>query len=294
MKYLLFMYMTVLLAGCGNAGSSGIPPLRFSEPVEIEVTGYSGDVMEPFLSRDGEILFFNNLNDPAINTNLHYAERTGPFSFQYKGEINGINTDFLEGVPSLDENLNFFCISTRSYETDRSTVYSGCYSGGSVSSAASLAELVPEDPGWAVFDAEISRDGQTIAFAEGRYDTDGGPYEADLFLAERHSAVFIREDGPGTFRNINTVHLEYAPCLSGDLLVLFFTRLELPVTPASEPVIMAAVRESADEPFGHPFPLDTLSGFSEAPALSPDGQSLYYHSRTEGLFRLYMVRLLID
>jgi hypothetical protein len=34
--------------------------------------GYTGDAMEPFLSRDGELLFFNSLND-GRDTSLFLA-----------------------------------------------------------------------------------------------------------------------------------------------------------------------------------------------------------------------------
>jgi hypothetical protein len=45
-----------------------------AEPVRI--SGYAGSAMEPFLSPDGRYLFFNNENDPNVDTNLYFAERT--------------------------------------------------------------------------------------------------------------------------------------------------------------------------------------------------------------------------
>jgi hypothetical protein len=50
------------------------------EPASIE--GYDGSAMEPFISPDGQYLFFNNENDPRVNTNLHFAERTGKHAFR--------------------------------------------------------------------------------------------------------------------------------------------------------------------------------------------------------------------
>jgi hypothetical protein len=54
--------------------------------------------MEPFITRDGRYLFFNNSNDPSVNTNLRYAERIDDLTFKYKGEVDSppIATDFSE------------------------------------------------------------------------------------------------------------------------------------------------------------------------------------------------------
>src|SRR5688572_14248205 len=53
--------LILLLAGCRHD-----PPARsllsFSDLRKIEISGYSGHSMEPFLSPNGEILLFNNLN----------------------------------------------------------------------------------------------------------------------------------------------------------------------------------------------------------------------------------------
>jgi len=59
----------------------------FSNPERITIRGYSDHAMEPFISRDGRYLFFNNSNDPSVNTNLHYAERINDLTYEYKGEV---------------------------------------------------------------------------------------------------------------------------------------------------------------------------------------------------------------
>src|SRR5882724_5144121 len=67
--------------------------INFSYPVKVSIAGYSDDIMEPFTSRDGKYLFFNNLNNPAItNTNIYYAERINDTNFEYKGEVKGVNS----------------------------------------------------------------------------------------------------------------------------------------------------------------------------------------------------------
>src|SRR5262249_14243166 len=104
----------------------------FGSPERITIRGYSDHAMEPFITRDGRYLFFNNSNDPSVNTNLHYAERINDLAFEYKGEVAGVNTQALEGVPTMDKNGVFYFVSTRSYMETLSTIYRGRFSGGAV------------------------------------------------------------------------------------------------------------------------------------------------------------------
>jgi hypothetical protein len=88
----------------------------FADPKAVEIVGYQSHAMEPFISRDGRYLLFNNRNDPSENTDLHWAERLSDLSFRYRGRIEGVNTDALEGVPSLDHEGTLYFISPRSTE----------------------------------------------------------------------------------------------------------------------------------------------------------------------------------
>ena len=79
---------------------------EFSNPEPVEIVGYTGHAMEPFISHDGRCLLFNNLNDPRENTDLHWAERITATSFRYGGKVEGANTKALEGVPLLPAMLH--------------------------------------------------------------------------------------------------------------------------------------------------------------------------------------------
>src|SRR6266849_4631567 len=122
--------------------------------------------MEPFFSRDREYLFFNNSNDPHVNTNLHWAARVDDLTFQYKGEIGGVNTAALEGVPSMDRSNNFYFVSTRSYNQTASTIYRGIFSSGKLSAIELVPGVSVSTPGIVNFDAEISADGNTLYFVD--------------------------------------------------------------------------------------------------------------------------------
>src|SRR3954469_15448434 len=102
MKYSLFaiFWAVFIVMGC----SSTIPePILFGPPYVVAVTGYKqSNLMEPFFTRDGKYLLFNNLNNPSENANLHWAVRKDDKTFEYKGEISGVATSFVEGTPSMD------------------------------------------------------------------------------------------------------------------------------------------------------------------------------------------------
>ena len=103
------------------------------------IANYSGDAMEPFLTRDGRFLLFNNRNDPHVDTNLHYAERIDSLHFAYRGEIQGVNTSALEAVPSVSCSGDLYFVSTRSYQETFSTLYRARFSEG----VATGIQLVP-------------------------------------------------------------------------------------------------------------------------------------------------------
>ncbi len=97
--------------------------------------------MEPFITKDGRYLLFNNRNDPKIDTKLLFAERVDDLTFDYRGELEGANTSALEGVPSVDRHGNLFFVSTRSYAETLSTIYRGRFGQGRVSGIELVAGI---------------------------------------------------------------------------------------------------------------------------------------------------------
>lgn len=64
----------------------------FHDPQPVTVWGYDDQIMEPFLTRDGKFLLFNNSNDPREKTDLHLAEKMSERSFRYVGKLSGANS----------------------------------------------------------------------------------------------------------------------------------------------------------------------------------------------------------
>lgn len=262
----------------------------FHPPEDVAITGYHGDAMEPFLTRDGRHLLFNNRNAAPQNTNLHCAKRVDDLTFTYLGEISGVNTGALEGVPSMDRGGNLYFVSTRSYERTWSTIYRARVTNG-VAGAPELVEGVSRrTPGWVNFDAEISADGQTLYFVDGYFGSGKQPRSAVLTAAARAGNGFRRlPDSARLFANVNRGGLPYAPALSAGELELFFTRVKR-IEPSAMPAIFRSVRKRIDEPFSPPQRISAIQGFAEAATVTPDGRSLYYHARMDGRFRIRRVK----
>lgn len=277
---------TTLLQFCVPTPATDSPRSQlFTHPQRVAILGYDDHAMEPFLSRDGRFLLFNNQNDPSVDTNLHYAERIDDLTFQYKGELRGVNTPALEGVPTMDRRNNFYFVSPRSYATTFSTIYRGIFSNGEVSGVTLVAGISRQQPGIVNFDVEVSRDGETLYFVDARFGH-GVPQTADIVIAERRGTGFQRaRNSAEILKLVNTAALEYAPCISADGLTLLFTRSSAGLR--GTPAIFASQRRLLTEPFSEPMRLGDLDGFVEAPTLSPDERSLYYHRREGTRFVIY-------
>ena len=257
----------------------------FQNPQRVTIEGYNGDAMEPFLSRDGKYLFFNNLNEPSVNTNLHWAEPIDDLHFKYRGELQGVNTAALEGVPSMDRAGNFYFVSNRSYDQTASTLYRGKFSDGTVTGVELVPGVSLAKLGIVNFDAEVSADGDTLYFVESEFSFSGQPKNASILFARRKGNNFVRDPASASIMQaVNTDGLNYAPATSASECELFFTRAG-----PQGPAIYTSVRADKTKPFQTPLRLAAVTGFVEGPTLSPDGKSLYYHKKENGHFVLYRV-----
>ena len=277
--------LVLLVAACAPQNGSELEYRGFGPPQRVTIRGYAGQAMEPFIARDGRYLFFNNSNDPKVDTNLHYAERVDDLTFDYRGELKGANSPALDGVASMDRAGNFFFISTRSYAQSLSTLYRGRFANGALMSVELVPGVSLQRPGMLIFDAEVSPGGEVLFLADGEFRGGPLPRSADLAVAVRDGAGFRRHPASAEFmRNVNTGELEYAPAVSADLLELFFTRAS-----GRQLAIYRSARRSRDEPFGVPERIASITGHVEAPSLSGDGRSLYYHRLDGDRFVIYRV-----
>jgi hypothetical protein len=265
---------------------------EFGEPKRVTIVGYSGDAMEPSLTRDGSMLIFNNSNQRPSETDLHWAERVDDFTFVYRGKIEGVNSPALDAVASVDSKGNFYFVSTRSYDQTLTTIYHGRFRRGAVKDVTPLSAISRQIRGEINFDVEVSADGNTLYFTDGVFRGGPVPAAADLAIAVRGpDAEFHRVENKKLFAAINSRALEYAACISENQLELFFTRIV-----NRQPAIYRSIRPNTSSPWGEPRRLATIKGFVEAPTIAPGGAALYYHARRGGRMVIERVtrRLLPD
>lgn len=287
----------------------------FQNPRAVTVQGYSGDLMEPAISRDGKTLFFNNLNAEKLpsgasnETNLHYATRIDDITFDYIGEVNGANIDTLpdqnelEGVASSDKNNRFYYIYTGDYFDTNGpnylrSIFYGDFSNGGFSGIQSIPNLKTNRPteenpmpGELNFDVEIHYNGEELYFVEGIFSGSSFPDEGNIGLATKVNGVFtVHPDSENLFANINSNALEYAPSISTNSLEFYFTRATGSVETGVDFGVYVAIRNLVSEAWDNAERIDVITGeITEAPSISFDGKLLYYHQKVTGLYQVYVV-----
>lgn len=258
----------------------------FGPPVRVPIAGYDGDVMEPFITRDGRYLLFNNRNDAQSNTDLHIAWISSPLSIHYLGPIRGANGAALDAVASVDQRFRLYFVSTRDYFQTLDSVFRADL----IKTWAYRVDAVPgvsmRRPGALVFDAEISADGQTLWLVDGEFSGASLPDRADLSFAVRHKDGFHRPaEAASIMAAVNSSALEYAPSVSVDGLELFYTRY----VPAEGFSVWRSTRPAADAAFNSPERVSAIPANAEATTISPDSHALYFHALVDNRYVLMRV-----
>jgi len=277
------------LCSCGS-GTAPLQPTAQAKPAsELAITGYDGIAMEPFVSRDGKFLLFNNSNDPGTDTNLHFARRVDDLHWTYGGLVAGANSAMLEGTPTMDRSGRLFFVSLRSYAQTSCTVHSAQFDG--VASGVQLVDSIcRHEPGVVNFDVDIDPSGTVLTFVDSHFASNGLPQDATLMMARWNGTQFVRSADSATILaavNAGTA-LQYAPALSADHLTLWFTRLASP-SGRDLPQIWRARGSSETVPFDAPVRIDGLGDLVEAPAPSADEKLLYFHRKVGTGFRIFAV-----
>lgn len=277
-----------VLFGCARQPT--IPDFQTEQPKRVMITGYDDDAMEPFISRDGRYLLFNNLNEPTTNTDIHFAERNDDFTWLYRGKVNGVNTPELEGCPTMDRAGRMFFVSPRNYSKTSCTIYSGIFRDGNVTNVQMVESISRKRPGIVNFDVDVSPDGRTLVFVDSRFKPGLGPLSADLVIANWDGARFVRSSESARLLSQinNPAALQYTPTISDDKLTLYFTRIDRH-SRFKGPQIYRASRLATDVPFGQLVHLEGLGEFVEGTAFSADERLLYFHRKDGKRYNLYAI-----
>ena len=293
---------------CGGSTVTGWSSPRQVAVVQPDGTAYAENVEEPEVRDFGGArwLFFND--DPSNgNKDLRYARwDEARQAFVVLGLLPGagLQTPTVDGNPALDQDGGFFFISTRTYPNPSETIHAatltvtGSPPVATVSGIRRLDGLTRSGAPWASQGVQVTWDSQWLFFDEAKFDG-ALPSQSDIVAARRSGATFTRlsdAELEALLGKVNTAtFLEYAEALSADGRELFFTRTWVDLTHLDQVVmcVMRSTRADATGPFdlpGHLAVTNPVPGVvMEAPSLSPDEKTLYYHRRSVGepFARLY-------
>ncbi len=259
----------------------------FIDQRPVDIQGYHGAAMEPCISPDGRYLLFNNSNQ-ARHTVLLYASRNGDGTFTYQGPIAGVNASTgLTAVASLAQDGELYFISTRSYSSTLSTVYAGAFASGAVTGVHLVPGVSEHTPGVVEFDVDASEDDRALFVSIGQFGAGGtGPTSASIALFDRAVHGFVPDPrSQSLLRFVNKPGtLTYAADISPSGLQLFYTQVTFGQGP---PAIYRAERNNVAQPFRHVQRVAAATGFVEAPSVSSDGDTLYFHRKVDGVFRIF-------
>ncbi|HEY1733158.1 MAG TPA: hypothetical protein VGG23_01840, partial [Acidimicrobiales bacterium] len=234
----LAAFVTLPLLGASTPAASAAPSLAksadrgFSDPQPVTIAGYAGSAMEPFISRDGNYLFFNTSNQSPDIATLQYATRASSQSFAFQGPMAGANDpSALSGTPSMDDNGLLYFVSPRSYDQTLATVYAGQFADGQLTGLHLVPGVSAGIAGTVDFDVEVSAAGDRLYVSVGQFGGGSAPSSAHLALFDQQGSGFVPD--PHSARLLHAVNksgaLTYAASISTNGLELFFTR----DTPAS-------------------------------------------------------------
>ena len=203
----------------------------FAAPEEVIIEGYHEDCMEPFISRDGKYIFFNNSNAANVKTHIHLAKRIDRTHFKYLGELAGAESTAKDMAPTMDNANNMFFTSLRSINADRQSIYVGTFAAEKVQSVKTALppRIFKRIPGWISMDCDITPDGKLLvvsrAFFGGSLDF---PERSDLMLCDNVNGQWaLNRYSDNMLAKLNTEALEYAPSINDNGLELYFTRTGL-------------------------------------------------------------------
>lgn len=269
----------------------------------VTINGLNFDAMEPFISLDGNTLFFNSLNSGG-NTNLYYATKINDTTFTYIGLVGGTydpSPNHLDGVASMDSINNFFWVSLRGYPSPMENLHRGVYANGNVSSITRVygnfnIYTFNFPFGWLIMDAAINYQGDLLYYCNAKFDFSnticaGVPCESKIGVAQKiNDSTFNKHPNSNAiFSNVNDTvnYLIYAPQVTKDGLELYYTRLK---KGSINTEICVSVRNSTVDTFSLPVVIYSNMGFvPEAASPSADKQKIYYHKKNgAGTYKIYL------
>lgn len=258
-----------------------------SEPERLAGLSFSWSLFGPTLSSDALTLFYSEWTGGRAERILSATRSDRGSVFTDSNELSNLN-DSGEGTPFLWGNdLRVFFYSRRGPNNSERDLYGATRSSTSSSFGRPfpLSDLNGPDLDHL---PSLTPDGTTIVFTSNR---DGSE---DLWTARLLNPGDAGEpefSAPQPIVELNTSGREAGTTFSPDGLTMYFASNR--TGGAGFDDIWYAMRPDVGSPFGAPQPLTQVNAFAQErdPALSADGQELFFSSTRTGLAQLYRATL---
>jgi hypothetical protein len=279
-----------------DAGTKEIENSLYKNPLPVQLDGYDGDCMEPFITGDGNYLLFNNSNSGLVETHIHLSKKVGENHFQHLGFLTGSVSKSKDMAPTIDADGNLYYTCLLTYEKGGNSIYSGKFADEKLQNISlPKGDISPHKPAEINMDCDVSKDGNTLILSRAHFANYLlPPDKSDLAIAEKANGKFsLNPQSQSVLSKLNTDNLEYAPCQTSDQLELYFTRASkkavLGDSKKFEPQlrIMVARRKDRFSPYEQPERIATLTGFIEAPTITDDKREMFFHKKVGDKFRLF-------
>ncbi|MGL4598216.1 MAG: T9SS type A sorting domain-containing protein [Bacteroidia bacterium] len=269
----------------------------YGPEIPVTVTGLGFDAMEPAITADGNVIFFNSLND-GVATSLYYASRVNDSTFTFVGGLTGANqniTPRMDVVASSDSINRFYWMSLRDFPIQFDNFFRGQFNGTDVVNIGRVhGTFYIYSLGWLIMDAAINYDGNTLYYCNAFFNSNysgcnGLPCIAKLGIAQKQNDSTFNKlsNSDNLMLNVNdTNYAVYAPHISRNGLELYYTRFFR--TNPVQTELCVSVRNTTNDPFSLPSVIYASGLAPEAISLTTDYTKIYYHKKVNGIYRLFM------
>lgn len=264
---------------------------NFANQEDINIIGYNGPEQDPFVSPDGQYLFFDDHSDtPGTFSHIHWATRIDYKTFQYRGKVIGQTYQVnIEGKNSLNASIdlagNFYYMTNDEYAVTGKSARRGNFSVingfGTVANVTNVVGIQGSPATYlTTIGHEINSDGTTIYYAN--FQTNGTVVTSSkIVVASRNidGSFTTWADSSAILQNINnTGPVLYNAMVSLDGLEMVFTSSESYQPDINDKLkIFLAKRNSTLQAFGTPVRVTAVGGLAENGSFSPDRRHLYFH-----------------
>lgn len=272
---------------------------NYGAEIPVTINGLQFDAMEPSITADGNTIFFNSLND-GISTSLYYASRVDDSTFTFMGALTGANQSIsprLDAVASSDSANRFYWTSLRNFPTEFDNCFYGHFNGTDVVNIHRLhGTFYIYTLGWLMMDASINYQGDLLYYTNANFGPsysgcNGVPCMGKIGIAQKlNDSTFNKlTNSDDMLQHINdTNYVVYAPNISTDGLELHYTRF-LKSNLSQGTQICVSVRTHLNDTFSLPSVLHPFSNLTpEATTLTSDQSKIYYHKKSNGLYKLFL------